>query len=250
MEKLSITLITRNEETNILPCLESIRWANEIIISDSGSTDNTTGIASKFTDKIYSDPWYGFGKQKNLCADRASHRWILNIDADERVSNDLREEIFQVLRSSSALHGYYIPRKNYFCGQWIKRGGWYPDYNLRLYRREFGRFSEREVHEAVVLRGSAGYFRGNLEHYTYDSIADYLQRMDRYSTLAARELAKGGEKAGLTRLIMNPAFTFLKMYFLQGAILEGYNGLVLSILYSFYTFAKYSKLREKKGNPE
>ena len=162
MEKVSVTIITRNEEKNILACLESVQWADEIIISDSGSTDSTATIAAKYTNKVHHDPWYGFGKQKNLCADRASYQWILNVDADERVSSDLRRDIVNILEKPDSLDGYYMPRKNYFCGQWIKRGGWYPDYNLRLYRKDFGRFSEREFHEAVVLKGKAGYLRGNL----------------------------------------------------------------------------------------
>ncbi|MFQ5587049.1 MAG: glycosyltransferase family 2 protein, partial [Thermodesulfobacteriota bacterium] len=219
MEKLSVTIITLNEEENIRDCLESVRWAEEVVVSDSGSSDGTVSICGEYDARVFSDEWLGFGKQKNLCIDRASHDWILNIDADERVTPGLRGEIERVVRAPSRggkgrIDGYYIPRKNFFLGRWIRHGGWFPDYNLRLFRKGKGRFKEREVHEAVVVKGGVGYLKQPLEHYTYRSISGYLKRMDRYSTLAAREMLKRGRRAGFADLVFRPELTFMKMYLL------------------------------------
>ncbi len=246
MEKVSVTIITLNEQDRIGDCLESVGWADEIIVSDSGSTDGTVDICRRFGAKVYNDDWLGYGRQKNLCQDRAVNPWILNIDADERVGEGLKEEIFDVLKKGGGHAGYYIPRKNFFGGRWIKRCGWYPDYNLRLYRKELGRFSERPVHEAVNVKGSCGYLKNHLEHYTYRDVSDYIKRMDRYSTLAAREMFDRGKDAGPLDLFLRPQLTFLKMYILRLGFLEGMDGLLISSLYASYTFTKYAKLYEMR----
>jgi len=246
MQKISVTLITLNEGSNIRACLESVKWADEILVSDSGSNDKTVEICKKYGAKVFFDTWLGFGKQKNLIAGRANNNWILNIDADERVTSDLRVEIEMILNKGE-YEGYYIPRKNFFGEKWIRHCGWYPDYNLRLYRKDKGQFNERDVHEAVRIEGSMGYLKAPLEHYTYKDIGDYLRRMDRYSTLAAEEMFKNGKNTGLLDLTFRPCFTFLKMFFLQKGFLEGYMGVILSGLYSAYTFSKYAKLREMSG---
>ncbi len=247
MQKISVAIITLNEEENIRACLESVLWADEILVSDSGSADRTVEICKEYGAKVFKDEWSGFGRQKNLIAGRAKNDWILNIDADERVTHDLKKEIESIL--SSDYDGYFIPRKNFFGSRWIKYCGWHPDYNLRLYKKERGYFNERGVHEAVQIKGRAGFLKNPLEHYTYRDISDYLKRMDRYSTLAAEEMLKNGKTAGLLDLVLRPSFTFLKMFFLQKGFLEGYRGVVLSGLYSSYTFAKYAKLWEMSKRP-
>jgi glycosyltransferase involved in cell wall biosynthesis len=242
-QKISVTIITLNEEENIRDCLKSVKWADEIIVSDSGSTDATREICGEFGAKVFTDEWHGFGKQKNLCEERASGQWILNLDADERVSSELASEICSTVEKK-AYDGYYIARKNYFGSRWIKRCGWYPDYNLRLYRKGASRFAEIKVHEAVILKANKGYLKNHIEHFTYRSISDYLKRMDRYSTLAAEQLYSDGKKATPFDVFLRPQFTFFKMYVLRLGFLEGVHGLILSLLYSFYTMAKYAKLWE------
>jgi len=246
MQKISVTIITLNEEKNIRACLESVKWADEILVSDSGSSDRTVEICKEYGARVFNDRWEGFGRQKNLIAERARNNWILNIDADERISPQLHEEIESVL-SEGDFDGYNIPRKNFFGDKWIRHCGWHPDCNLRLYRKDKGKFNERDVHEAVKVDGEAGYLKAPLEHYTYRDISDYLRRMNRYSTLAAEEMFKKGRKAGYFDILFRPLFTFLKMFFLQKGFMEGGTGLVLSGLYASYTLSKYAKLREMSG---
>ena len=243
MQKLSVTIITLNEEANIRGCLESIKWADEILVTDSGSKDDTINICKEYGVRFFIDEWHGFGKQKNLIARRAINNWILNIDADERITPELRKEI-EVVLDNGNYDGYYIPRKNFFGERWIRHCGWYPDYNLRLYRKDKGCFNERSVHEAVKVNGKTWHLKTPLEHYTYRDISDYLKRMDRYSTLSAEEMFKEGRKTGYFNIFFRTVFTFLKMFFLKKGFLEGYRGFILSGLYSSYTFSKYAKLWE------
>jgi glycosyltransferase involved in cell wall biosynthesis len=241
---LSVTLITLNEEQNIRDCLESVRFAGEIILVDSGSRDRTLDIAKEFKVKIFQEAWQGFSGTKNSAQEKAQGDWILNIDADERVTPALRDEIQRLLREGTDCVGFKVPRKNFFCGQWIKHGGWYPNYQLRLYRKEAGRFAPREVHEQVEVQGRIGILNHPLEHYTYRSISDYLRRMDRYSELSAVQYAKEGKKVSWPVIIFRSFFTFFQMWVLKRGFLDGANGLVLAGLYSQYTFAKYAKLKE------
>jgi glycosyltransferase involved in cell wall biosynthesis len=253
MEKVSATIIVLNEETNIRDCLESVRWADEIIVSDTGSTDKTVELCETFGARVYKDQWRGYGAQKNLCAERARNDWILNIDADERVSPELKAEISTVLENGPperprGTAGYYIPRKNFFGATWIRHCGWWPDYNLRLYRRSSGRFAEKLVHEAVQVDGTKGYLKNPLVHRTYEDVPDYLERMERYSTLAAKQMLLEGRRTRTLDILIRPAFTFFKMFVLKRGFLDGGVGLLLSMLYASYTKAKYIKLREmKKG---
>lgn len=241
VEKITVTIITLNEESNIKDCLESVSWADEVLVSDSGSTDATVEICRAHGAKVYIDAWLGYGVQKNLCAKRAHNKWVLNIDADERVSAGLKEEIGRL--DYKSFDGYYIPRKNHFAGKWIRHGGWSPDYNLRLYNKDAGGFGERAVHEAVKVAGHSMYLSNPLVHYTYTGVADYLKRMERYSTLAAEEMNKSGKKASIIDLTIRPAFTFFKMYVLKLGFLDGATGMTLARLYAMYTHAKYTKLR-------
>jgi glycosyltransferase involved in cell wall biosynthesis len=243
---LSVTVITLNEEKNLQRCLESVAFADEIIIVDSGSGDRTVAIAREFTDQVFQEPWQGFARQKNLAQGKARGPWILNIDADERVTPELKEEILSVLKPEPFCAGYKIPRRNFFRGQWIQHGGWYPNYQLRLYRKEAGRFAQREVHEAVEVDGKIGILKAPLEHFTYDSISDYLKRMDGYSELSARQYLQEGKRVSWPEILFRAEYTFFKMWILQRGFLDGTNGLILAVLYSYYTFIKYAKLKEKR----
>jgi len=244
MEKISVAIITKDEGANIRDCLESVVWADEIVVVDSGSTDKTREICQNFKARFYSEEWKGFSRQKNSAIEKTRNEWVMSLDADERVTPALRQEIAKVLEQDPFCDGYYIARKNFFRGHWIRRCGWYPDFNLRLFRKSRGRFQERTVHERVEIQGELSYLKNPLEHKTYRTLSDFLQRMDRYSTLAAKEMQKEGREYRFYDAFFRPPFTFLQMYLLRAGFLEGYRGFLLSVLYSFYTFSKYSKLKE------
>ncbi|MHC1743013.1 MAG: glycosyltransferase family 2 protein [Syntrophobacteraceae bacterium] len=245
MQKLSATIITRNEAVNIGDCLRTLDWVSEVVVVDQFSDDGTADIARGMGAAVFQEPWHGFAAQKNLALDRAQGPWILSIDADERVTPALREEIETILEADGPEDGYHVARRNYFCGRWIRRGGWYPDYSLRLFRREAGRFAERAVHERVVLNGKTGYLKQPMEHFTYTSVADYLSRMERYSRLAADEVLAGGKNPGWWSMLFRPPFTFIKMYGLKGGFLDGREGFFLAISYAYYTFLKYFRATER-----
>ncbi len=248
MIPLSVFIITLNEEQNIRPCLESVAWADEIVVVDSGSRDRTLEICREFHCRIFEQAWLGYGAQKNFALGKCSHEWVLSLDADERLSTELQSEIQEVLQTTRTHEGYYITRQNFFLGRWIKYGGWYPDYLVRLFKRAAGRFNERKVHECVQLEGSSGRLKNPIQHYTYNNLSDYFKRMERYSTLAAQQMAEEGYKAGGIDLLTHPLATFFKMYVLKQGFRDGYYGLLLAGLYTAYTFAKYAKLRELQSS--
>ena len=241
---LSVTIITLNEERNLRPCLESVRFADEIIVVDSGSRDLTLSIAKEFKAQVFQESWKGFAGQKNSAQEKAKGPWVLNVDADERVTEALRLEIQKVLQEDPPVDGFRIPRKNFFCGQWIRHGGWYPNYQMRLYRKDVGKFAFREVHEQVEVQGPVRTLNGPLEHYTYRSISDYIKRMDRYSELSAKQYLKEGRRIGWPAIVARSWFTFFQMWILKRGCMDGGNGLLLAVLYSQYTFIKYAKLKE------
>ncbi len=244
MPRLSVTVIALNEEANIGPCLESVSFADEIVVVDTGSQDRTVEVARTFTDRVFDAPWQGFAGTKNYALNQARMEWVFSLDTDERVPPALKEEILKVVKADGPLAGYRVPRKNYFGGRWIRHLGWYPDYTLRLFRRGQGHFREREVHEEVEVKGPVGNLNTPLEHYTYKNVSDYVTRMDRYAHLAARELAQQGRRPLLGELVWRPFFTFLKLFFLRRGFLEGTQGYTLAVLGSQYNFLKYYYLRE------
>ncbi len=244
MPRLSVIVIALNQERNIIPCLESARFADEIVLVDTGSTDRTVELARTCTDRIFTTEWQGFGATKNFALDQARGDWVFSLDTDERVPEALRNEILQVVADNGPLAGYRVPRKNYFCGRWVRRAGWYPDLTLRLFRRDKGRFREREVHEEVVVDGPVGNLKTPLEHYSYNSISEYVSRMDRYARLAAQELVKSGRRPVAGELLWRPMATFVNRYFLQLGVLEGLTGYTVAVLSAMYTFLKYYYLRQ------
>ena len=246
---LSVAIITLDEETNIGPCLESVKWADEVVVCDSGSRDRTMEIAAGYGARTFQDDWLGFAAHKNLAVSRCSQPWILVLDADERVPPPLREEIEGILRSDPAGDGYSLGRKNFFLGAWIRHGGWSPDRSVRLFRRGQGRFRPRAVHEVVEVSGRIDALQHPLEHYTYALISDFLRRMERYAALAAGELFATGHRCGVVDLTLRPAWTFLRMYLVRRGFLDGWRGLLLAGLYASYTFAKYAQLWERQRGP-
>ncbi|MDO8281929.1 MAG: glycosyltransferase family 2 protein [Thermodesulfovibrionia bacterium] len=241
---LSVAIITYNEEENIREALESVKWADEIVVVDSFSTDKTQEICREYTDKVYPVEWAGFSAQKNTAISLTTQSWILVLDADERVSEDLKSEIVRAMTGTAPADGYYIARKNFFANKWIRHGGWWPDYTLRLFKREKGTFEEREVHEAIKVSGKTGRLENPIIHYTYSGMDDFMKRMEKYSGLAAKELYKQKRKSSLFDLIFRPPATFIKMYLIRLGMLDGLYGIILACLYSVYTFKKYSKFRQ------
>ncbi len=235
---VSVTIIARNEAANIKDCLESVQWADQVVLVDTFSTDGTPEIARELGAEVYQEPWQGFARQKNSALEKAAGPWILSLDADERVTPALSREIEQVVGGDGTPVGYLLARKNYFGDRWIRHGGWYPDYNLRLFRKGAGRFQERAVHEKVTVTGEVGRLANPLEHYTYASVAEFLRRLERYSRLAAQEISRRPGSLGLS-LVFSPVFTFLKMYLFRLGLLDGRPGLFLAVSYAYYTFLKY-----------
>jgi glycosyltransferase involved in cell wall biosynthesis len=246
MIPLSVVIVTKNEEKNIREAIESIKKASEIVIVDAFSTDKTLDICREYTDKIYQSQWSGYAQQKQKAVELAQGPWVFILDSDERFTNSLWREVEDVVKNNELYSGYYIPRKNFFLGKWIRHGGWWPDYTLRLFLKDRVQVEDRKVHEKVVVNGQVGYLNNPLEHYTYRTLSDYIKKMDIYSTLSAEELIEKGANPGKITLVVNPLFTFFKMFFLRVGFMDGIHGLILATLYSHYTFLKYSKVWEKK----
>jgi len=249
MTKLSAVVITKNEEENIQRCLESVRFADEIIIIDSGSTDKTIEIAESFNARVYSPEWRGFGPAKKAGVDKSEGDWILSIDADEEVTGHLAAEIQAVIARSNSVSGYYVKRKTKFLGRWILHCGWYPDYVLRLFQKSRGTFDSAIVHEKVVTDGPVEYLKGELLHYSYPNLEQYFIKFNRYTTMGAEEAFRKGRKSKLTDIVIKPAASFVKHYVLNQGYLDGVEGFVLSSLSSMSVMVKYAKLRQLWQEP-
>lgn len=244
MSGLSVAVVALNEEERLRPCLESVAWVDDVVVVDGGSNDKTAEIAREYTDRVLFRAWPGYGAQKNFAVAQCRGEWVLSLDADERVPDALREEIVTTLASVPREAGFLVPRRNFFQGRWIRHGGFYPDYQLRLFRRERGRFTEAAVHESVRVDGPTGRLRAPLDHQSYRGVEDFVARANRYSELAARELAGRGEGGGAVDLLGRPAWRFASMYLLRGGFLDGWPGLVLAALYAHYVFLRAAKVRE------
>jgi glycosyltransferase involved in cell wall biosynthesis len=241
---LTVTVITWNEEERLRPCLESVAWAQEIVVVDAESTDKTVEIAREFTDRIWVRPWPGFSLQKNFALEQVKTEWVLSLDADERVTPELREEIERVIGNDGPADGYTIPRKNFFWGAWVRHGRLYPDRQLRLFRRDRGRFAELGVHESVEIDGGMNRLASALVHQSYRSLSEFVQRSNHYSTLAAQEWLKRGKRVGMGDLMLRPLWRFLSMFLLHRGFLDGWRGLVLAVLYAHYVFLRTAKVWE------
>lgn len=244
MFPVSVVIVTKDEEINIEDALKSVADAQEIIVVDSFSADRTVELCRKYTDKVFQHEWDGFARQKQRAVNYAKGPWVLILDSDERVTPELKTELVDAV-SSTDCSGFYMPRENYFIGKRIRYSGWWPDNTLRLFLKDKGHLELREVHEKVVVEGKTGYLKNPLKHYSYRSISDFTKRMENYSTLAAKEIRKKSGRAGLFSLTIKPLSTFLKMYLLRLGLLDGSRGLMLAVLYSYYTFLKYAKTREQ-----
>lgn len=244
MPKLSVTIITRDEASDIAAALESVRWADEIVVIDSGSTDDTVAIARRYTDRVCSREWPGYAAQKNVAASLASHNWILSLDADERVTPELAQEIRTRLDSEPSEAAFRIPRVTRHLGRWIRSTDWYPDYQPRLYHKQRARWTGAYVHETVTADGAVGTLTHDLQHYAYRDISDHLDTINRYTSLAARQMHEHGRRAGLLHLVAHPPLAFLRNYVAKGGFRDGSVGLVISLMNAYYVFLKFAKLWE------
>jgi len=242
--KLSVTVITKNEAADLEAALASVAWADEIVVVDSQSTDDTVAIARKHTDRVVIREWPGYIDQKNYAASIASHDWILSLDADERVTPELANEITALMAGAPREAAFRIPRVTWHLGQWIRTTDWYPDYQLRLYDRRSAQWTGKYVHEAVTVRGETGQLRGDLQHYAYRDIADHLETIDRYTTYAAKQMHEAGRRAGVVDLVVHPPLAFLRNYIVRGGIRDGAAGFIISRLNAYYVFLKFAKLWE------
>jgi glycosyltransferase involved in cell wall biosynthesis len=248
LTKLSVTIITKNEERNIRRCLESVKWADEIIVLDSGSQDKTEEICREYTSKVYPVEWLGFGKTKQKAVEMASHEWILSIDADEELTPQLIEAIQKKISESDKCDGYEIKRISQYLGKWIRFSGWNRDYPLRLFKKDNGHFNEKLVHESVILTGKRGKIHKPMLHYTYPDIETHLRKIDVYSECWAQEKANRGKKGTLTSTLLHTGIKFVNTYFFKLGFMDGKIGFILSINAALSAYMKHLKLWEKTKN--
>ncbi len=247
MPKVSVTVITRDEARNLAAALESVAWADEIVVVDSESTDDTVAIARRFTDRVVVREWPGYVAQKNHAASIASHDWIFSLDADERVTPSLADEIRDVMSGEAANAAYQVPRVTWHLGRWIRSTDWYPDHQVRLYDRRRARWTGQYVHEALEMSsadGPVGTLRGELQHYPFRDIADHLDTINKYTTYSAKQMYESGRRAGLPQIIGHPPLAFLRNYIAKGGIRDGGPGLVISAMNAYYVYLKFAKLWE------
>lgn len=249
-QTLSVAMISKNEEANLARTLESVRWADEIVMVDCGSTDRTAEIAKAFGAKFFVEEWKGFGAQKNSAIMKCSSDWVLALDADEEVSAELAAEIRQMLEGQPALDACRLPRKNFFLGRWVRRGGYFPDPKLRLFRKGSAQFEESFVHETMRSPAAVGRMQGVLLHHAYPTLDGYIEHMNRYSSLGAQQAANRGKTSrALPAFIWNicvvPAATFVYNYLFRLGFMDGREGLLLHLYHSAYVSWKYAKAWER-----
>jgi len=242
--RLSVAVIALNEAHRLRRCLESVAWADELVVVDAESSDKTVQVAREFTDRVVVRPWAGFAAQKNFALDQCAGQWILSLDADEEAGPELRAEIMATVSDARARDGYAVRRQNVFLDRWIRHGGLYPDWQVRLFRRGRGRFVERAVHESVAVTGTVGRLSGHLVHRSYEGVSDFIERANRYSSLAAEQLIREGHRVGAGELILRPLGRFLSMYVVKSGFLDGRRGLLLASLYAYYVFMRSAKVWE------
>jgi glycosyltransferase involved in cell wall biosynthesis len=242
--KISVTIRTFNEENNIRECLESLIWADEIVVVDSNSTDNTVAIAREFTDKVISQKWLGHVAQSQFATDRTSNVWILHLDADERVPSALRDEILALDLENSPYDAYEMPRRHFFMQKWINHSAWYPDYKIRLFRKDVCTWGGYAPHDEVKVKGRKKKLNNDLLHYIYRDIAHFGATKNNYSSLTAWDHYKNGRRARIIDFTLRPLYAFLYRYFFRLGIIDGIAGFTISVMESHAVFLKYIKLYE------
>ncbi|MCL2334913.1 MAG: glycosyltransferase family 2 protein [Endomicrobia bacterium] len=252
MRRVSAYVLTKNEEKNLRACIESIKWVDEIVIIDAFSEDATVEIAKEAGCKVVQRKMDGFGAQRNFALEQCSYEWVVCLDADERISPELKDEILLQLQNSPSADVWIAPRKSMFINRWITHSGWYPDYRHPvLFDKNKVKYKNQLVHEDAECKGKKARFKGDILHYPYGSIKQFVKKSDFYTDLRAAEMYSAGEHFSILNLIVNPSAMFLKMYVFRRGFLDGVAGFVLALLYSsFYTLMKYIKLWELENKNE
>jgi len=241
---VSVYVLTFNNRRTIERCLKSLHWAEELVVVDSGSTDGTYEFCQRYTEKLYRKEFQGHRDQYQFAADLTTRHWIMFVDADEEVPPGLVEEIRKVLKDGAeGIDGFFVYRQTFYLGKWIRYGGWYPDGEIRLYRRDKGRW-EGGLHAKIQVDGKVSVLKNKYLHYTYRDISDQVQTIDKYSKIAAEDMAESGEKFSLFKLLFHPPFRFVKEYLLKMGFRDGLPGLIIIVSTMFYVFIKYAKLWE------
>jgi glycosyltransferase involved in cell wall biosynthesis len=244
---ISAVVITKNEEGNIAACLDTLRWVDQLIVVDAESTDRTVEIAHRYTNQVFVRTWPGFGPQKNFGIDQAHADWILIVDADERVTDSLRDEIVRTVGGPvpDDVAGFEIPRRNFFYGRWMRGGGVFPDYQIRLFRRGSGRYDDTLVHERLDLNGRVARLANPFDHHSIPTVGQHFRKIARYTTLAAGEKLKAETDISAAQVGLHHIGTFVKSYVLQKGFVDGVHGLIASLFAAMYTFVKYAKAWER-----
>jgi glycosyltransferase involved in cell wall biosynthesis len=244
---VSAIVVCFNEEKNIGPCLESLKWCDEIVVVDSFSTDRTVEIARQYTERVIQRKWTGYREQKAFAHSQASKEWVLLVDSDERVTPELKTEIQEALSyHGSECAGFSVPRLVFYLRRWWRRGGWYPDYDTRLFRRDRARWGGSDPHEKILVDGPVRRLRHPLHHFSYRSMEDHIQRINHFTTISSRELQKETKQWHLVDALFRPAFRFFRSYILKGGFMEGFAGFYVAVTAAMYVFLKYAKLWELK----
>jgi glycosyltransferase involved in cell wall biosynthesis len=242
---VSAIVVCFNEERNIGACLDSLRWCDEIVVVDSFSTDRTVEICRQYTERILQRNWTGYRDQKAFAHSQATKDWVLLVDSDERVTPELRDEINRTLSSDpGAYAGFSVPRLMFYLGRWWRRGGWYPDYDVRLFRRDRATWGGTDPHEKILVDGKVRRLRHPLQHYSYRSIEDHIQRINHFTSISAREVWKEGKRFHRSDALFRPAIRFFRSYVLKRGFLEGFAGFHVALTAAVYVFLKYAKLWE------
>jgi glycosyltransferase involved in cell wall biosynthesis len=242
---VSAIIVCYNEEDNIGRCLSSLRWCDEIVVVDSFSTDRTVEICRQFTNIIIEREWAGYRDQKAFAHSKATKDWVLMIDSDEEVTPELKNEILEQLAVASTFcSGFLLPRLVFYLDRWWRRGGWYPDYDVRLFRRELATWGGTDPHEKIIVDGPVRRLRNPLHHFSYRNIDDHIQRINRFTSISSRELRTQGERWRLSDALLRPAFRFFRSYFLKRGFMEGFAGFHVAVTAAMYVFLKYAKLWE------
>jgi glycosyltransferase involved in cell wall biosynthesis len=248
--QISATIVTLNEQRNIARAIDSLCCADEVLVVDSGSTDQTREIALCHGARVIEEPWRGYAAQKNYAASCAAHDWILSLDADEQLTPELAAEILALKQAGPKAGGYSFPRLAQYLGRWIHHSGWYPDRKTRLYNRRKAEWTGDYVHETVLVKGPVSELNADLLHFTCDSLSEHLRTLDRYTTLAASELIAQKKPVSLGRLAIDPAWTFVRSYVLRRGFLDGSQGLAIAWMAALYTFLKYAKAMKALTNAD
>ncbi|MEW6407158.1 MAG: glycosyltransferase family 2 protein [Patescibacteria group bacterium] len=247
MSKVSVVIIAKNEELKIRDCLESVKgWSDDIIVADDCSSDKTLEIAQEYTNRIYTKKMEVEGIYRNWAHSLAAYNWILLLDADERMTNELKKEIDNVLKNNPKFNGYDIPRKNYIGKYWVRYGGWYPSSQLKLFRKDKFKFEEAEIHMRAFMEGETGHLKGDIVHYSYNDFGDFLNKLNRQTTLEAKKWIRTKRKMSLFRAAWRTADRFFRSYLYKKAYKDGFMGFMVAFFSSLYQIVSYAKFRQMK----